>query len=473
MTADFKAWLSSGPDLYTSDLNTLAYFDDDTQVSSQRFCELVCFYTQQLIESKRETWLIYSDNSGLFSIGFIAALLAGKCIVLPSNTQEKTISEMMPYVDGVLSLQNEFNEVHASENKAFLALDDKQELTMATKGWPHSAHQDEIEFGNIVLFTSGSSGEAKRVNKSVEQLAAEIATLDATFAAEVNSKNTTVLATVSHQHIYGLLFKVIWPLVSGRAFYQPLIQYPETLFAKLSMNRSAIIISSPAFLSRLPESHLIGQTVVDGPIFSSGGPLSFAAAKMTHACLSTYPTEVFGSTETGGIGYRQQQTVNASWQAFEGIDITSESQSQRLLIRSPYLESLDWYACDDKVSISSNHQFQLLGRMDRIVKLEEKRVSITAIEERLTQHLSIAESAVVLLQRTRTQLAAVVVLNEAGVDELIAQGKLKFSQSLRRYLLPHFEAVTLPRRWRFVSEMPLSSQGKRNSETLCELFEND
>ncbi len=473
MVADFKAWLQSGPTP-----NTLAYFDDKNQVMSQKFSLLVCHYTRQLIESKQQTWLVYSDNSGLFSIGFIAALLAGKRILLPANTQSKTISEMLQHVDGVISSDSSVNtnthanKINSIDEKDYLYLDDKQEIQNESVAWPQTK-----KLGEIILFTSGSNGEAKKVPKSVTQLANEVTVLEDTFACDLSPTCKTVLATVSHQHIYGLLFKVVWPLVTGRAFYQPLIQYPETLFAKLISDSSAIIISSPAFLARLPEPNLISgfssRTKYEGLIFSSGGPLSYSAAQMTHECFHQHPTEVFGSTETGGIGYRQQQKQDSPWQAFRDIEISSETQSQRLLIRSPYLETSNWYPCDDKVTISNKNQFQLLGRMDRIVKLEEKRVSITAIEKILEQHPSINDTAIVLLNRTRAQLAAIVVLNDAGFAQLATQGKLKFSQNLRRYLLTYFEAVTLPRRWRFVSDIPLSSQGKRNSDTLCELFEND
>ena len=47
------------------------------------------------------------------------------------------------------------------------------------------------------------------------------------------SLSAVVLATVPAHHIYGLLFRVLWPLASKRAFASSLIRYPQDLIAAL------------------------------------------------------------------------------------------------------------------------------------------------------------------------------------------------------------------------------------------------
>ncbi|MDN8972010.1 hypothetical protein Q0P32_14595, partial [Staphylococcus aureus] len=60
-------------------------------------------------------------------------------------------------------------------------------------------------------------------------------------------------------------------------------------------------------------------------------------------------------------------------------------------------------------------QFQLKGRADRIIKLEEKRLSLTEVEQRLISLPEIADAAVITQQRRgRTVLAAVIVLSAYG-----------------------------------------------------------
>ena len=216
----------------------LYIFDDQQQVGGPRFIQLVNYYFQVLSQSQQKSWLLYSSDSGLFAVGLIAALLAGKRIVLPANAQSQTLDNILPQVDGVLS-----SELFEQEVTQVILSQDIGQSSAAV--WPQST-----EFGTLVLFTSGSRGEAKKIDKSIAQLSAEIITLEQTFGLETLNGCNQVLASVSHQHIYGLLFKVLWPLVVGRAFYTPLVEYPEYLNEWLQKNNKVIFVSSPAFLSR-------------------------------------------------------------------------------------------------------------------------------------------------------------------------------------------------------------------------------
>ena len=223
----------------------------------------------------------------------------------------------------------------------------------------------------------------------------------------------------------------------------------------------------------MPDIHFPEASTIQGTIFSSGGPLSLEASDSTCSVFLQRPIEIFGSTETGGIGYRQQQKTDTPWQVFNQLCVQSEPQSQRMILKSPYLATSNWHQCDDKVSLINQDQFQLLGRIDRIVKLEEKRVSLDALETALKQSDWVKDAHVIILKRKRMQLAAVLSLTEKGENARACQSKFKFSQGLRQHLLNNFEAVTLPRRWRFIDELPMTTQGKRNTQALYGLFEHD
>jgi acyl-coenzyme A synthetase/AMP-(fatty) acid ligase len=62
--------------------------------------------------------------------------------------------------------------------------------------------------------------------------------------------------------------------------------------------------------------------------------------------------------------------------------------------------------------------FELLGRKDRIVKIEEKRVSLQAIEASLSGSTYVQEARAVVLEGARTEIAAVIVLSAAGTELL-------------------------------------------------------
>ncbi|MCL2917116.1 AMP-binding protein [Shewanella litorisediminis] len=414
---------------------------------------------QTLSQKREQRWLLSCESSDLFAIGLCAGLLAGKELVLPPNTQSGTLSQLTQNFDAVLS------DVPLCEGHAWVAL--KKETAQTPAPWP-----DAKPSGSLILYTSGSSGEPKAVKKTLEQLDIEVSTLEATFAAAL--PHCSVIATVSHQHIYGLLFKILWPLAAGRPFLSDLVEYPETLSYYTALLPNLCLISSPAQLSRLPDA-LENERQLHSPslVFSSGGPLSEDAAHGIQKVYGSLPIEVYGSTETGGIGWRRQASSTEAWQAFPGIEIAS-AEDGALLLRSPYLDNpAEVLRLEDKIAIDDNGRFVLQGRLDRIVKIEEKRLSLVQMETLLESHPLVSRAALVLLTEPRTQLGAVVELSDKGKALLAEEGKLALNNQLKAHLLTEFERVTLPRRWRYPDELPLNQQGKRVHQTLIELFTHD
>ena len=343
----------------------------------------------------------------------------------------------------------------------------KKELSLPNKPWPASE-----AIGELVLFTSGSSGEPKAIRKTLEQLDVEVSVLEHTFAEHL--PHCSVVSTVSHQHIYGLLFKILWPLAASRPFLSEQIEYPETLSYYTALLPNLCLISSPAQLSRLPKA-LEHERQLRSPslVFSSGGPLSFAAAKGVNQCYGHLPIEIFGSTETGGIAYRRQHEADEPWQVFDRISIDQDPTDGALLLKSPYLADDEWLRCEDKIEPTENGQFRLKGRLDRIVKIEEKRLSLAQMETLLCSHAYVEQAALVVLPQFKSQLGAVVTLSELGKNVLQEQGKLSINNALKAHLLTQFERVTLPRRWRYPDILPLNTQGKRVTAQLVELFDHD
>lgn len=454
MTELLKSWLSKGPSS-----QQLISFNHHDIVNGAAFTSQVANVHQQLSQSQAERWLLACESSDLFAVGLCAALLAGKEVVLPSNTQTGTLSEITHEFDGVISDQP------LCEGKAFIML--KKDLHETNNIWPECD-----SYGKLVLFTSGSSGHPKAVCKTVEQLDAEVSILESTFAKHL--PHCSVISTVSHQHIYGLLFKILWPLAASRPFLSDIVEYPETLTYYTSLFPNLCLISSPAQLSRLPES-LDNERQLRSPslVFSSGGPLNFEAAQGIAHCYGRQPIEVFGSTETGGIAYRRQIQQDQPWRVFDSIEISQDDKDGALLLKSPYLENDEWLRCEDKITLLKPGEFQLQGRLDRVVKIEEKRLSLVQMEALLESHPLVNQAALLVLEQPRTQLGAVIELSQHGKEKLDAEGKLSLNNLFKAHLLTQFERVTLPKRWRYPETVPVNSQGKRLANQLSELFEHD
>ena len=455
MTKLLLNWLTDGPAA-----QQLISFDHHDIMTGSLFCAHVTHLHKQLSQSDAKRWLLAAQKSDLFAAGLCAALLAGKQVILPANTQRGTLSELNHEFDAIIA------DKPLCEVREFIIL--KKELSLPAATWPQAK-----SLGELILFTSGSSGQPKAITKTLAQLDAEVSILEHTFAQHL--PHCSVVSTVSHQHIYGLLFKILWPLAASRAFLSEQIDFPETLSYYLAIMPNLCLISSPAQLTRLPDAlDNQPQQRIPSLIFSSGGPLNFESAQAVKQCFKQLPIEVFGSTETGGIAYRRQHQPLQTWQPFEQVNIDADPQDGALILQSVYLDNPDtWVKCDDKIELVENGQFRLLHRLDRIVKIEEKRLSLAQLEHLLQTHPFVSDAAVTVLEQPRTMLGAAVCLNELGRQTLKDEGKLAINTALKNHLLSQFERITLPKRWRYPKTLPLNSQGKRTSADIAALFIHD
>jgi 3-hydroxymyristoyl/3-hydroxydecanoyl-(acyl carrier protein) dehydratase len=175
--------------------------------------------------------------------------------------------------------------------------------------------------------------------------------------------------------------------------------------------------------------------------------------------------EVLGSTETGGIATRSSSSD--AWQPLPGVECRIDETA--LHVRSHHLADESWFRTEDRARLVGDG-FELLGRSDRLVKLEERRISLDAIERALRTDASIDEVRALLLAGARDRIAAVVVLSEHGRQQLSSLGRKSIIESLRTSLRPHVDAIAIPKLWRFVDALPTSAQGKTTQKQLLDLF---
>lgn len=373
---------------------------------------------------------LYLEDAGELAIALLGAWRAGVQVLLPADAQAQTRQRLAAQVD--------------------LWLDDLAGLDAA----PLPGARLLPEQCRLTLCTSGSSGEPKLIDKSLAQLANEVEALEHLWGQHLGQ--ACVLGSVACQHIYGLLFRLLWPLCAGRPVHSRALPFPEDLQLVSLSQPHFVWVASPALLKRMGDN-------LDWPalsrvkqVFSSGGALPAEAAQALHDRLGQWPTEIYGSSETGGIGWRQGDTP---WQPFTGVELSLD-EAGALRIASPYLPAGHIEQSADAAEIGDDGRFVLRGRLDRIVKLEEKRISLPMIEQALVNHDWVADARLGVVQEGRAYLGALLALSPTGVHALRNQGRRTVTDTLRRYLADHCEAIALPRRWRLLLELPYSSQGK-------------
>ncbi len=321
----------------------------------------------------------------------------------------------------------------------------------------------------LLLFTSGSSGAPVAIEKAFAQLDAEIAVLSACWDRP-ESTGALVHATVSAQHFYGLLFVLLWPLAGGRPFRTARLGMPAELATRLG-ERASVLVSSPAHLARLPEHPAWAQAASRlVAVYSSGGPLPAAAVPDVVRLLGRPATEVYGSTETGGIAWRERHREDdaVDWTPFPNVRIAIADGVLR--VTSTQAGEPDGYLTADRADLTASG-FVLNGRADRIVKLEEQRISLDAVERALLADPHVAGARVLVVEGARRQLGAVLVPSDAGWLLHDRDGPAALSHRLRDVLATSLSSNAIPRLWRCLPALPVNRQGKTPMALLARLFD--
>jgi acyl-coenzyme A synthetase/AMP-(fatty) acid ligase/3-hydroxymyristoyl/3-hydroxydecanoyl-(acyl carrier protein) dehydratase len=379
------------------------------------------------------------DDPFDFASALFALFACGKEPVIPANATPGYLADLSGAFDAVLTDAD-------LQDPGMPALPDGHSSTSIDPDAP------------LTLFTSGSSGAPKPIHKTLGQFNAEVHTLEAQWGGLVG--DATMLASVPHHHIYGLLFRLLWPLAAGRAFDRTISIEPLHLQQRIDRCGATVVVSTPAQLSRWPAlSGFATLSPAPRAFFSSGGPLAAEAAFQYTNAFDAAPFEIYGSTETGGIAWRRQDESDA-WQPVTGIEVRRDEDGA-LNVRSPHLGHDGWHRTDDAISLDDDGRFRLWGRLDRVIKLDGKRVSLPELEARLALHPCVAQAAVVPLEgATRERIGALVALSDAGSDALQGEGRLALAKTLRRHLAAYFDVVVLPRHWRFRIALPFDARGK-------------
>ncbi len=216
----------------------------------------------------------------LFVAGLLAAARRGFTVSCPAHVQPQYLREI-----------GADNGVLLTDQDIGIASAVRMVLASGESAGKDTGHGEDLD---LVFYTSGVTGAPKQVHKKIAQIDREALALDLLWGKQAGR----TYATISHQHIYGMLFRVFWPVLSGRLSEDRPAEYWESLAGKLVAG--TVLVSSPAHLTRLPPAPLLAGASPN-LVFSSGALLPFAAAQAAGARLGSLPIEVLGSTETGGV----------------------------------------------------------------------------------------------------------------------------------------------------------------------------
>ncbi|EFF76007.1 AMP-binding protein [Achromobacter piechaudii] len=381
---------------------------------------------------------LWFDDAASLAIALLACWRADVVAILPGDAQPGTCASLDADIDAWLTDAD--LPVPSARQWRLDALQDHAPLAPIALDPSHT----------LVLCTSGSSGTPKPLHKQWRQLSAEVHALQRQWPAP----DAPVLGSVSAQHMYGLPFRVLWPLCAGRLIDRRQRHYPEELQQASLRYPTFTWVTSPAMLRRLGQrldwAQLRGRLL---RIHSSGGALPSQVSDDIERELGLRPTEIYGSSETGAVAWR---TGDSDWQALPGVAINVNPDGA-LRVQSPWVNAADEQTSDG-ARLTANG-FELLGRLDRIVKIEEKRVSLPMLEQALMRHAYVADARLGSTAGA-PRLTALIALSATGLHVLRNQGRKTLVEALRAHLADGFESLAIARSWRFFRHLPSNAQGK-------------
>lgn len=294
----------------------------------------------------------------------------------------------------------------------------------------------------IEFLTSGSTSEPKVIRKKLRNILQEAKTISETFDfSAIQEFNITAPLT----HLYGFTFGFAVPYLNEKTICADRISFPEQI-----TKGHSVLISTPSFLSMIAKYNVVLPTM---PLYIISAGARFDTIEYFER--KTNVVEIYGSTETGIIAYRQSSRKKL--QLFDKVKIEND------VVYSPHIYDGE-YKLEDSIQIAEDG-LQVLSRKDRVVKIQEKRVSLYEIEKYINQSNYVSESFVL---KNSEKLACVCVLNNNGVDEFLKLGKVEFVKKMKKDLRANLDIV--PQKWKFVDKIPKNNMGKMNLEYMKDLF---
>lgn len=310
-------------------------------------------------------------------------------------------------------------------------------------GWPGD------EQTAVLFFTSGSTGEPKVIRKLGRQLYRQLERELTWLGVE---DGVSVLSMVPPFHILGFVYGLFLPMLGRGTTTYLHGAAPARWIDHLEGRRPDLVVGVPSHYRFLVNS-------VEGPLpealyMSSGSPLSPAIHEAFASRAGRVLTQVYGSTETGGIAKRQGF---GPWLPFPGLEWSVRAEDGRLRVHSPWQEDPEVWTVTDDLAEPGNGGFHLRGRADSVVKVGGKRFSTNEIIQ-IAQTLDGVENAVAVVYERYDENAVALFLTAAadGLEEA----------AVRRALAERLAPFKVPRTIRVLANLPCLANGKVDLERL-------
>ncbi len=282
--------------------------------------------------------------------------------------------------------------------------------------------------------TSGSTGDPKEISHSAAALLNEVMGI----VANAGSVRRVVSLVPCH-HIYGFLFGLLLPSALGVAVLDRTRVPPTSVLDKAEPGD--LIVATPFHW---------GMIAADGPAvppgvqaLSSGAPSKPAQWAMARKRGMAAMIEIYGSTETSGVGMRTD--CNAPFDLLPHLVRNGDRIGTSGGVVLPLQDRLDW---------CSTRQFRPKGRLDGAIQIGGVNVIPSSVAGILSENPEVADVVVRPEDTLNGRLKAFVVPQGEDNEPTNLEANLRAAMAAR---LP---AAARPVSYTFGSALPRNDMGK-------------
>jgi len=319
--------------------------------------------------------------------------------------------------------------------------------------------------------TSATSGVARTIAFTPEQLAADAANIVATMGLRPDWPN---LGVISLAHSYGFSNLVLPLLLHGIPLFLAPSPLPEVLRRAARAHGNLTLAGVPALWRAWHEAGAILKNV--RLAISAGAPL---AAALERAVFEQHGLKIhnfYGSSECGGIAYDAAETPRADdacvgW-PMQNVKV-GLSRDGRLVVRSGAVGETYWpepektlgrgrFQTSDLAQIREGTVY-LNGRAGDLINVAGRKVSPATIERALRQHEAVSECLVFGAPSRNAGRTDLIVA-------CVAANRPSTAQELKIFLLGKLSSWQVPREWWFVKSLEANGRGKTSRAQWKEKF---
>jgi acyl-coenzyme A synthetase/AMP-(fatty) acid ligase len=393
----------------------------------------------------RPAALNLATNRYEFLVGFAAAIIRRQVTLLPQSRAPHALLRLAGEFPGSYALTNQGEAVAGIDSVSI-------QLQGGPAPWPTDIPRVPLDQVVAVAFTSGSTGRPMPNKKTWGALTAVARSTGARLGIK-GGERISVVATVPHQHMFGLEASVMLPVMHGLVMHAGRPLFPADIGSLLAETAGRwMLVTTPLHLRACVAEGVTAPS--GGLVLSATAPLARGLAQEAERHFQAEVHEIFGFAEAGSVAERR--TIDGErWRPLDGVRVTQDGSACR--VHAWYLP--EPIPVPDRITIDSDGAFVVHGREADQVNIAGHRVSLGDLTHTLLQLDGVQDGVFFLPEEEGlvTRLMAFVV----------APGKT--SEEIQRLLRAHVDPVFLPRPLVCVPSLPRNATGKLPRESVNEL----